>query len=69
VPWSKSEIIRVNSKVANDFFSKSQRPNFVFWLAIWLTISRFAGFGQRRTGLRQRQSPMPNMFLSLAQFY
>jgi hypothetical protein len=56
----KTEIIRVNSKLTNDFFSNSQRLNFVSCPIIWLIISRFAGFGQWRTGVRQ--PPMPNMF-------
>ena len=43
--------------MTNDFFSNSQRLNFMFWLTIWLTISRSARLGQ----LRRRELRMSDM--------
>ena len=48
--------------MTNDFFSNSQRLNFMLWPTIWLTISPSAGLEQLRTGVRQRRPPMPNIF-------
>jgi hypothetical protein len=56
-------MVRVPSKLTNDFFSKSQHLNFESRLSIWLTMGLVGKVWYRGTGVRRRQSPIEDLFL------
>lgn len=57
----EESVIRVNSKVANDFFSKSQHLNSVSRFSIWLTMGLLGDRGDGAEGAPCKR-PMLDLF-------
>jgi hypothetical protein len=59
-----AQTARVNSRLINDSFSKSQQRNFLSWL----TISLLGGSWQRHVGVRHRQLQAQQLSLNVGAF-